>query len=245
MNIVAIGGGNKNAAIRHAIDLTGEQKPNALLLPSACSTELSYAKKVPLLTDYFETLGVDVTRLHDFDEQPTSTKIAHELGRASMFYTIGGNSPHMLATMQKHGTDSAIRQAILDGKVHAGTSAGALLPFELAQSNIAKRPTEEEWDYEFLPMLGLLKCAAAVHANQHDKTPSGSRSDTQMEHMMTHLPASATRGIAIDNGAAVVISSQGNSVIASDSTAGAYIIERKKNKISAHTISSSNDLELF
>ncbi|RYZ96070.1 MAG: hypothetical protein EOO68_17465 [Moraxellaceae bacterium] len=245
MNIIAIGGGNKNAAIHHAIDLTGKQKPNVLLLPSACSTELSYAKKVPLLTDYFEKLGVDVATLHDFKEHPSETKIAHELGRASMLYTIGGNSPHMLATMQEHGTDSAIRQSILDGKVHAGTSAGALLPFELAQSNIAKRPTEEEWDYEFLPMLGILKCVAAVHANQHDKTPYGPRADTRKEHMMSHLPASAARGIAIDNGAAVVISGQGNGVITSDPTAGAYVIEREKDKISTRKISSSSDLELF
>lgn len=245
MNIVGIGGGNKNAAIQYALELSGDQRPNVLLVPSACSTEFSYKKKVPQLTEYFKELGVDVTTLHNFEEDPSETKIAHELGRASMFYTIGGNSPHMIRTMQKHGTDIAISDAIREGKVHAGTSAGALLPFELAHSNIAKRPAEENWDYTFLPMLSLLKGVATAHANQHDMTPNGVRTDTRMDHLIANFPNDSHQGIAIENGVAVVISSQGNDVIKSNQTSNAYIIKREHNQTFARAVSDPNDLALF
>lgn len=67
--------------------------------------------------------------MHNYGETPTRTKIQYELGLTSLIYTIGGNSPYMLKTMRKHGTDGLLRQTIAKGTVHADVSAGALLPF--------------------------------------------------------------------------------------------------------------------
>lgn len=205
MKIVAIGGGEKTPAITHALDLTGQTRPNILLIPSASSTPTSYEKKSKLYTDYFDGLGISTSLLHEFGEDPSANRIEHEIGRAALIYTIGGNSPYMLATMRRHGTDVALGNAIRGGKVHAGLSAGALLPFELALSNPAKKPEIEEWDFEYLAMLGLVEGAVTVHADKHDKTPNGPRSDSRYEALVRTFPQSVDHGYAIDNDAALVI----------------------------------------
>ena len=204
IKIVAIGGGNKDKAIEHALTMSGAEKPSVLLIPSAASNVNSYGRKVPVLTEYFQSLGVDVNVLHEFGEDPSATKIAHELGRNSLIYTIGGSSPHMLRTMARHGTDVAVADAIRGGTVHAGLSAGALLPFELAHSNTSVKPSSEDWDYQYLDMLGIIPGVATAHADQHDPTPHGDRPDTRLGALVATFPENATTGYAIDNGAALI-----------------------------------------
>lgn len=209
MNIVAIGGGEKTRAAQHAIDLSGAEKPVVLLVPSAASTEKAYITKVSRLSDFFTKLGVEAAVLHKFNQHPSVIEVAHQIGRASLIYTIGGNSPYMLETMRDHGTDTAIAHAIRSGTVHAGTSAGALLPFELAHSNVARRPSEESWDYKYLPTLGLVPGAATAHADQHDLTPHGQRPESRFDAFLRTLPSNINVGYGIDNNAAVVFDHSG------------------------------------
>lgn len=70
MKIVAIGGGEKTAAVTHALELTGDMRPTVLLNPSAASTERSYERKVAAPSAYFGELGVKAAVLHEFGEQP-------------------------------------------------------------------------------------------------------------------------------------------------------------------------------
>ena len=162
--------------------------------------------------------------LHGYGETPTETQIAHELGAASLLYTIGGNSPYMLKTMRQHGTDVAVAEAIRTGKVHAGVSAGALLPFELAHSCVAKKPAEEQWDYELLHGLNLISGVASAHANQFDPAPTGFRSETRHEALVSHFPQ-VQRGYTVDNGASMIFSRTDPALIFTDPSARARIIE--------------------
>lgn len=233
MKIVAIGGGEKTKAVTHALDLTGAEKPHVLINPSSASTKESYSRKVPMITEYFHELGVSTSVLHDYEMIPSAQRIDHELGRASMIYTLGGNSPYMLRIMRCHGSDLAIRRAIESGVVHAGTSAGALLPFELAHSNIAKRPAEEKWDYKYLKALGIIPGVATAHANQHDPTPSGLRKESRLEALAANFPGHATIGYAIDNDAAISFEAEGvTSVIRAKPEANAYLLHRSVNNLS-------------
>lgn len=205
MKIIAIGGGDKTPAITHALELTGEANPHVLLIPSASSTSNAYNRKTNLLTDYFHELGAQTSLLHEYGEKPSEDRIAHEIGRSALIYTIGGNSPHMLKAMRQHGTDVALSEAIRNGKIHAGTSAGALLPFELAHSNVSAQPSQEEWDFDYLPALGLIDAVATAHADKHDETPHGPRPDSRYEALVRTFPQSVSQGYAIDNDAALVI----------------------------------------
>lgn len=222
--IVAIGGGEKTPALNHALEMRAAIS-DVLIIPTACSTERAYDRKVPATVDMFRELGVGARVLHEYGVAPTHTQLQHEIGNAALIYTIGGNSPYMIKTMREHGSDSVIKQAIEDGTVHAGTSAGALLPFELGWSCIAKQPAEEEWEYEALPMLGAEAGLVTAHANQQDPTPRGLRPDTRLEAMLCAFPENAQTGLAIDNGAAVVIDGD-LKIIRADKNATATRIER-------------------
>ncbi len=227
MNIVAMGGGERSRAFDESLALSGSEHPLVLILPTACSTEPSYAKKVPLTVERFTNLGVDVAVLHEYGEHPTKDQLAHELGRASLIYTIGGNTPYMLKQLNAFDGVDALRTTLHNGTLHSGTSAGALLPFELAHSNVAQRPAEEEWDYAFLPTLGVVPGVATAHANQHDPTPQGKRTESRLEALAANFPANVTRGYGIDNSASLIITDQGMRVISEAPRANAYMLIRE------------------
>jgi peptidase E len=203
MNIIAIGGGDKKPAVQRGLDLS-DGCSRVLIVPTAASTEGAFDRKVPAALEFFEELGAAPAILHRFEETPTKTQIEHEIGRAGLIYTIGGNTPNMLKTMSEHRSDHAIEQAIRAGKVHAGTSAGALLPFKILHSNVAKHPSKEEWDFAYLNGLGIIDAAATAHADQHDPTPYGLRPDSRLEALMATFPESAQIGFGIENGAAAI-----------------------------------------
>lgn len=202
MNIVAIGGGERTPHLKKALDLTGESAPTALIIPTAGSTQTSFDKKVAIYTKAFEMLGIESDVLHQFDKAPSKDEIANKIGSASLLYTFGGNSPYMISKMAEHGTDTAVREAILLGKVHAGLSAGALLPFRLALSNPASKPSEEEWDYEILePGVNVIDAIATAHADMHDVTPQGIREYSRLDALIQKFPDAVSRGFAISNNA--------------------------------------------
>lgn len=236
MNIIAIGGGDKTPAIRHALDHLSVDKAPVLLVPTACSTPASYERKIPAAKAFFEELGVEAQVLHEYGEKPSLTKVQHEIGNAGLIYTIGGNSPYMLEKLREHGSDVELRSAIMNGKMHAGTSAGALLPFEQLHSNIAKKPTEEEWDFKILNGLGVIRAVATAHADQHDPTPRGVREDSRLEHLTTHMPAGATLGFGIENGAALVIDDVEARVLRAKETANVHVIRPHDGKHRIETL---------
>lgn len=237
MNIVAMGGGERTQAFSHSIELTGSEKPAVLIIPTACSTEPSYGKKVPLTLQRFRQLGVEATVLHDFGERPSREQLTHELGRASLIYTIGGNTPYMLEELNTFGGFDALCSALRSGTVHAGTSAGALLPFELAHSNVAKKPVEEEWDYEYLTTLGVVQGVATAHANQHDPTPGGIRADSRLQALIATFPLSVDVGYAIDNDASLVMTEAGTIAISERHNAGVHVLNRGADGIIADRLS--------
>lgn len=220
MHIVAIGGGDKTPIMRAVTDdLT---HPDVLIVPTACSTEKSYERKVSAIQDFFDSFGMPYVVLHEFNEQPTQTKLDHEFGQAALAYVIGGNTPHLLETSRMHGTDIALRQHVSNGLTLAGTSAGALLPFALLHSNPAKKPAEEIWDYTFYEGLGIVPAAVAVHADQYDMTPQGLRNESRLEHFAAHLPQ-GTIGYAIENNAALEIRGDTHRVLRSEPNANVYV----------------------
>lgn len=231
MNIVAIGGGNKTPIMAEAF--LRLDSPNVLIIPSACSTEKSYDKKVAACEQFFNGFGLRYVTLHKLDETPSATKLDEEFGKAHLLYVIGGNSPHMMKTLKEHGSDDAIRTAVARRVTLAGTSAGAILPFQLAHSNPAKKPAEEIWDYEFIDALGIIPAAVTAHADQHDPSPNGLRPDSRFDHFQANFPETIQMGFAIQNGAALVINGSEARVSRSNPDAQIHIVEPAGTQLAA------------
>lgn len=224
MRIAAIGGAPKDSILKSFVrDL---DNPNALIIPSACSTESSYDKKVPVCIEMLSTLGLQATVLHDFEEIPTQTKIDHELGSASFAYVLGGNSPHMFKTLELHGTDTAIRSAVIGGLSLAGTSAGAILPFRNAMSCPVGKPAEVEWDYAYLKGLGLIDACLTPHGDQVDPHLTEIDRGNRRDNMLRTLPMGML-GISIENGAALVIDNDRAYVGRARNDASLHIMQHK------------------
>ncbi|QQS18810.1 Type 1 glutamine amidotransferase-like domain-containing protein [Candidatus Saccharibacteria bacterium] len=198
-----------------------------MIVPTACSTEKSYNGKVSKVLTFFTNLGLTARVLHEHTETPTREKIEDMLGEAALVYTIGGNTPYMLEQMKASGLDTALAEAIRGGKVHAGTSAGALLPFALIHTNPSKNPRNQLWDFTFENGLGLMDAVATAHADGRDMTPKGPRPDTRREHLQLNFPTGLAHGLAIDNGVAVTLSVHPRVIINDPhSQAGVYLLNR-------------------
>lgn len=188
MSIVVIGGGDRTPAIKKSLELAGNPD-HVLLLPSAASTEKSFNRNVGITSQLFNDLGVHVDLLHNFGETPSRTRIQHEMGNAGLIFGLGGNTPHLIETMHKHGSDIALKEAIESGTVYAGSGSGALLPFELAHVNPEPKPSENDWDYRYVrPGIDAIGGVATIHADMHDRTPQDSRADTRLDALFNTFP---------------------------------------------------------
>ena len=244
MNIVAIGGGERTPHMQKALELTGDEKPRALIIPSTASTQSSFDKKVGIYEQAFQDLGVETDVLHQYGETPSNDAIADKIGKASLLYTFGGNSPYMIRTLAEHGTDKAIYNAVRDGKVHAGLSAGALLPFRLALSNPVSNPSEVDWEYEYLePGVNLIDAAATAHADQHDPRLGETREDSRMDAFVRTFPHAARKGFAISNNASAIFGDNAE-VFTTKPEAFVKVVERDKAGAVTIRPANSNDLTL-
>lgn len=246
MSIVAIGGGNREPAIRAALNQSSTEHNQVLIIPTACSLPSSYSNKVSATTQFFaNTMGLPAHVLHEYGETPSVDHIEHELGKASLIYTIGGNTPYLFEKMAQSGLDKALAATLrADTAIHAGVSAGALLPFELIHTNPSARPEKEIWDFAQLPGLGVLRGIAAAHADAHDKTPIGPRADSRLDNLLAHFPADHALGLAIENGAGVIIGNEPRVVTA---TPGAHVhlIENHNDRLRSHTVEDPTELRQF
>jgi len=224
MNIVSIGGGEKDKAMRHALSVANNQ--NVLLVPSACSTEASYNKKVGLLVAYFQRFSIpDVQILHGYNETPSHSQIEDLVHSSGLAYVIGGNTPYMLDTIKSHGSDRQIAEATKNGMVLSGTSAGAILPFHHGQVNPAKHPEAEAWDFEYVDGLGLIDATIGVHADKKDAVINGHREKTRGEYLEESFAVIDDTAIAVDEGAAVSVTDTGLHVITAHPKAKVRILQ--------------------
>lgn len=226
MNIVAIGGGNKQPAIETALKASPTEQNLVTIVLTACSWSGSYNSKVPQVRQFFADFGLKTEILHEFGETPSKEKIADLLGRSSLIYTIGGNTPYMLRQFAVTGIGTALQNLLRTKPViHAGVSAGALLPFELMHSNPSVHPSHENWDFTMLSGLGLVHGIATAHADSHDPTPYGALPYSRLDHLTSHFPGDHTLGLGIDNGAAVILGDT-PSIIRADPDAQVHLLER-------------------
>ena len=226
MNIVAIGGGRRGPILETIVDQL--ETPRAVLIPTACSVKDGYDKKVPACLKSLVGLGLETEILHAYNEDPSSDKVSELIGRASLVYIIGGNTPTLLAKSAEYGTDNALREGAQRGLWITGTSAGALLPFTYGMSCPVSDPETTPWEYEDLTCLDIFPVPARItaHASSIDPHPTRQEQITRFDHFQKTMPRSTDLGFAIENNAALIMDGDTLSVRRAKPEAAVHVIHQ-------------------
>lgn len=186
--IITLGGGGFSCGTEPALDRyllaqTGVACPRIGFVPTASAEDPAYIIK---FYQRFSGLACQPSHLRFFDRTPDllAWALAHDI-----IFVGGGNTKSMLAVWQAWGFDEILRQAMQQGVLLAGISAGAICWFEsgVTDSYAARLSA--------IQGLGFLSGSCCPHYSEDaERKPA-------FERMLTQSEISA--GIAIDDGVAV------------------------------------------
>jgi dipeptidase E len=187
-HIVAMGGGGfsmepDNPLLdQYVLNLVDKPQPKVCFLGQATAESADYKVR---FYEAFTQLGAIPTSLSLFGNVPHNW---HETILAQdVIYVGGGNTRSMLALWREWGMDKVLRQALANGIVLTGVSAGAICWFE-------EFLTDSVFPMGRCPGLGFLKGSACPHYDgEVERRPTLTRL-VQAGEMMA--------GLALDDGAA-------------------------------------------
>lgn len=132
-NLILIGGGIMRKGETEKIDRwilkrvrnrKGTKNPKVLFIPSASGDLKEYIQD---FTDRYQNYGAIVDSLFLIKETPTQIKIKKKLFDADLMYFGGGNAELLLKTFKKFKLEPLCLQAIKNGTLIGGLSAGAII----------------------------------------------------------------------------------------------------------------------
>jgi dipeptidase E len=187
-HIIALGGGGFSCGTepgldRYILEQSGLGNPRIGFVPTASAEDPAYIIK---FYQRFSTLACRPSHLRFFDRTPDL--LAWALAQ-DIIFVGGGNTKSMLAVWQAWGFDDVLRQAMQQGVLLAGISAGAICWFE---SGV----TDSYSDHlSAIKGLGFLPGSCCPHySDDVARRPA-------FEQMLTQ--GEICDGIAIDDGVAV------------------------------------------
>lgn len=165
MKIVAIGGGEisqgeTDKIDRFIIDFVGVEQPKLLFVPTASHDNEHY---ISFIEEYFGDLNCRVDSLNLVAESLTASEIRDKILRADIIYVGGGDTAYMMGVWQDHKLGDCIQEAIDQGVVLAGLSAGAICWFEGGYYDASNQ--NGYWDKEPVKGLGLIEGVLCPHYN--------------------------------------------------------------------------------
>jgi peptidase E len=234
--VVAIGGGGflmesgPSVLDEYVVRLTGKSHPRICFMPTASGDSHEHIDK------YYAAFARFPARLSHlaFFRKPAAGSIAlnafeHELPAQDLIYVGGGNTRSMLAVWREWGVARCLRDALTQGVLLAGVSAGAICWFEWGASDSATPGTGSA----ALRCLGFLKGSCSPHwlGEPHR------RRDFHALLRSGALPG----GYGICDGAALVFEN-GRLVeaVSASSGAGAYRVEMKADRLQESAIPARN-----
>lgn len=218
-HIVALGGGGfsmepDNLALdKYILDLTGKDRPKVCFLPQASAEAPSYVLR---FYEAFVELDAKPSWLSLYN--PVALDFANKLLEQDVIYVGGGNTKTMLAIWREWGVDKILKQAIENGTVLAGISAGAICWFEDCVTDSVK-------PLGTIKGLGFLEgCASPHYHGEADRRPK----------IFNLVQTGAMEScLAIDDSTAVhFIDGKMHQVVTSQKGVGAFDVRLKNSEIS-------------
>jgi dipeptidase E len=217
-HIVAIGGGgfpDTEAIRRYVLELArSADRPRVCFVPTASGDDPA---AIARFYRAFSPLDCRPTDLTLFDR--TVEDLPAFVAEQDVFHVGGGNTASLLGVWRAHGLDELLRQALADGAVLTGSSAGMNCWFEASTTDSFGRE-------KLAPLhdgLGLLKGSACPHYDAEEQ-----RRPLYQSLIANGFPA----GYAADNLAALHFQ-DGDLITAltCNETAKAYYVESKDGEV--------------
>ena len=191
--------------------LTGKARPKVLLIPTASGDSEVYVEAFD--KHFGKTLGCKTDALclitdHSLSAQAIQEKI---LGSDAV-YVGGGNTAMMLRLWRKFGVDQVLGQALSQGVVVSGLSAGAICWFRYGSSD-SRRSVNPQAALIRVGGLGFVHATACPH---YDVEPDR---EQHLRQLMHRTPGVA---IALENCCAIEIIEDTYRIITSNPDARAY-----------------------
>ncbi|MDB5185035.1 MAG: hypothetical protein JWN38_843 [Candidatus Saccharibacteria bacterium] len=203
-----------------ALDMTGVVKPNVLIVPTAVAkSAASHERIVGGLTDYYTQRGADPSVLHPYmyrsagDEPgalrgmainpskvPSQAELSEKIEAADLIFVAGGDTNRMLNQVWRpFGFDTKLLDAMRNGKVITGTSAGTIAWFDgghTAGDSIVRRTAAGGLQYRYVKALGAI--SNTVVCPHFEATPKLHRSrETSFNDMMYRRRALGELGLGM------------------------------------------------
>jgi dipeptidase E len=209
LTIVAIGGGVSKPMLETAVEVSGVDKPNVLIIPTARPTEMAHNQSIANFGGYFSNeLGLNVESLHEFYTFPSTSELEEKIEEADLVYISGGDTDAMMRVWALHGIDEMLAKRARGGLTISGVSAGAIAPFVWGHSDSLsyKSPEYSGWQFMSVGGLGLINAGITPH---YDSIPDGHTENrsSQFHKMFSEEYRSwnTQTGFGIDNSAGVLV----------------------------------------
>lgn len=215
-NIFAIGGLNAGSDMHliesKIINAARVDNPKILYMPTAGGDAL---KNFNLAKSIFkEVHHCDTTPLLLINQEPDFDSVRRQILSSDIVFIGGGNVKTLMSEIEKHHLQAIFEEALEQGVVMAGMSAGGLCWGKSYLTN----------SDEVLDCMNHIKMPIYPHYNK------ASYQDTR-RRFEAYLKSHHLSGLAIDNNVALHLQGDTFRVISSEPEAKAYILAFKNNKL--------------
>ena len=195
------------------VRLSGKVKPRFLFIGTASRDNETYYEAIK---EIYEGLGAVVQQLslEEFNEMHETkeefiNRIREIILSADIIYIGGGNTKHMIEVWKDFYIENILKEALADGSVLAGFSAGRYIMFKC--------------NYELIEGMNLISMVNIVHYDE--------KSDEKKLVFKNTVLEKGIPGIALDNGIALEVIDDSVRIIKAIKTAGAYFMKRTGEEI--------------
>lgn len=255
--IYGVGGGNprdERMQIRYKEigDLAREQSskeiPNIALLPTAQWNGLHpEIQGREFISECFTNNQCYINEILLGDVKPSDKETSIDevkeiLKNSDLLFVLGGDTRHLLRTLESKGLIPTFIEAYESGLVFSGSSAGLIWLSETCMSDSESASSPNNWSYIMLQGIGVLPLPINVHDNagiaQGVVPPIGRQE--QFENELRDLES--VPGLAVDEFVAVEVRNGMCVVHSPDERSGAYIVASINGQILRRKIEGSIDL---
>jgi dipeptidase E len=221
-HIVAIGGGgfaDTLPIVRYVLELARRERPRVCFVPTASGDDPWAIVRFYRAFTAHDCIPTDLTL---FDR--TVLDLPAFVREQDVFYVGGGNTASLLGVWRAHGLDELLREALGEGAVLTGSSAGMNCWFQASTTDSFGRE-------QLAPLhdgLGLLEGSACPHYDAEEQ-----RRPLYHELVQNGFPA----GYAADNQAALHFK-EGDlrTALSCNENAKAYYVELQNGQVTEHAL---------